>query len=176
MWGFQSQAGHMQVWEAEFPARALPREMQMTDFLFWYYRGGSCSVENSIWYEVQMTFKINYHCKTGNNSDLAVHWVGISRLPECICCERLLSGAKIFFYVWMITVSQNIEKYRGYGGAEPPSRARPRRIQKAENLLLYYGVDLALWKCCYLCLGWTNKTYGMPSLSFYFRQFDILSL
>ena len=38
------------------------------------------------------------------------------------------------------------------------------------------GVDLALWKCCYLCLGWTNKTYGMPSLSFYFRQFDILSL
>ena len=32
--------------KAEFPARVLPREMQMTDFLFWYYRGGSCSAEN----------------------------------------------------------------------------------------------------------------------------------
>ena len=32
--------------KAEFPARVLPREMQITDFLFWYYRGGSCSAEN----------------------------------------------------------------------------------------------------------------------------------
>ena len=32
--------------KAEFPARVLPREMQITDFLFWYYRGESCSAEN----------------------------------------------------------------------------------------------------------------------------------
>ena len=31
--------------KAEFPARVLPHEMQMTDFLFWYYRGGSCSLK-----------------------------------------------------------------------------------------------------------------------------------
>lgn len=35
---------------------------------------------------------------------------------------------------------------RGYGETESPSRARPRRMQKSENLLLYYGVDLALEK------------------------------
>lgn len=31
--------------KAEFPARVLPREMQMAEFLFWYYRGGSCSLK-----------------------------------------------------------------------------------------------------------------------------------
>ena len=31
--------------KAEFPARVLPHEMQMTDFLFWYYRGRSCSLK-----------------------------------------------------------------------------------------------------------------------------------
>ena len=33
--------------KAEFPARVLPRGMQTTDFLFWYYRGGSCSLNYS---------------------------------------------------------------------------------------------------------------------------------
>lgn len=32
----------------------------------------------------------------------------------------------------------------GMGETESPSRVRPRRMQKSENLLLYYGVDLAL--------------------------------
>ena len=32
--------------KVESSARALPREMKITDFLFWYYQGGSCSLKN----------------------------------------------------------------------------------------------------------------------------------
>ena len=46
----------------------------------------------------------------------------------------------------MIAVSENIEKTPRVWEAVFPSRARLRRMQKVENLLLYYGVDLALEK------------------------------
>ena len=84
----------------------------------------------------------------GATNSGAIHWnIGCPFRIDFSAAPNILLEANIIpIHFWSVLDKEMYGNCRGYGETESPSRARPRSRQKSENLLLYYGVDLALEK------------------------------